>query len=475
MDDILHRLFHDRAVITYPLGLILAVAVTMHVLLRKRELASAAGWIGFAWFAPISGSLAYFLLGVNRVQRRARKLRQNFRATDKRAPHGRQGLGDGHLAPLQRGIGHLTGREILAGNKVDIYQDGEAAYPPMLAAIAAARHSIGMSSYIFRDDDWGGRFIAALAEAHGRGVQVRVLIDGIGGGWLRSPAYRRLRARGVPAARFLHSPLPWRMPFLNLRSHAKNLVIDGAIGFTGGMNIADANVSATHSPAPVHDTHFRVEGPVVAQLMEAFAADWCFATEEDLQGQAWFPALTEQGDVPARVATSGPDEDIEKLEFAILQAVTCARDSIMIMTPYFLPDDRLAAALSLAAMRGVAVDVVVPQRSDHRLVDWALRANVGPMLSDGIRVWRCPPPFRHSKAMTVDGRWCLIGSCNWDIRSFRLNFEMCVEAYSEELAAALDRFMTACRGEALVQSELARRGMAARLRDAAARLLLPYL
>ncbi len=475
MNDILHRLFQDRAALTYPVGLGLAILVTAHVLLRKRELASAAGWIGFAWFAPVSGSLAYFLLGVNRVKRRARKLRFDSPSSDPQAVDLALGDDGRHLEPLQRGVRVLTGRPLLLGNAVETYQCGDQAYPPMLDAIASARRSIGMSSYIFRDDVWGGRFINALTQAHARGVQVRVLIDGIGGGWLRSPAYRRLRKSGVPAERFLHSPLPWRMPFLNLRSHRKTLIVDGSVGFTGGMNIADENVMAARPPAPVQDTHFRLAGPVVAQLSEAFASLWSFSGGEDLDGEAWFPDLSPGEGAPARIVTSGPDEDIEKLEFAMLQAASCARTRIAIMTPYFLPDDRLAAALSLAVMRGVAVDVIVPARTNHVLVDWALRANVGPLLADGVRVWRCPPPFRHSKVMTVDSHWVLVGSCNWDIRSFRLNFELCVEVYDSELAASLEAFMASCRGDVLTREELDHRRLPTQLRDAGARLLLPYL
>jgi cardiolipin synthase len=471
MNDLLSWLSHIRPGVALVAGPVLACLVTLHVLLRKREVASAMGWIGFAWFAPLSGSLAYFMLGVNRVQRRARRLRQGGRpqqagAMDRSAPI------DHHLDALERGIRRITGRPVLAGNRIAVFHDGDEAYPAMLAAIGAAERSIGLSSYIFHDDVWGGRFIDALAAAHGRGIAVRVLIDGIGGGWLRSPAYHHLRRRGVPAARFLHSPLPWRMPFLNLRSHRKLLVLDGRVAFTGGMNISDLNVMASHPANPVQDTHFRVDGPLVCQLADAFAQDWAFAADEDLTGQAWFPDLPEGPGAAARVVDSGPDEDIEKIEFAMLQAVACARRSIAIMTPYFLPDDRLVAALSLAAMRGVAVDVVIPQKSDHRLVDWAAGANSGPLLADGVRIWRCPPPFRHSKAMTVDGLWCIVGSCNWDIRSFRLNFELCVESYDPELTAQLDALMVRCRGTAF---SVAGRSVPVRLRDAGARLLLPYL
>jgi cardiolipin synthase len=413
------------------------------------------------------------VLGVNRVRRRARQGRPRRDPPDD--PSEFLPIGDERVHMLQRGVGRITGRPVTAGNTVQIYSGGDEAYPPMLQAIAAARRSVGLSSYIFRDDTWGGRFIAALVEAQRRGVAVRVVIDGIGGGWLLSRTYHRLRREGVPAARFFHSLLPWRMPFLNLRTHKKILVVDGSVGFTGGMNIADENVMSTQPKRPVLDTHFRVEGQVVGQLTQAFLRDWAFTTGEEIDDAAWHTDSAVGPGAPARVINSGPDEDIEKVEFAVLEAVACAQSSIVLMTPYFLPDERLVTALALAAMRGVALDVVIPERSNKIVVDWATRANVGPLLSSGVRIWRSPLPFRHSKLMTVDGEWCLIGSSNWDIRSFRLNFELCIELYDRSLAASLSAMMERCHGRPLTRADLDGRSIAVRLRDAAARLLLPYL
>ncbi len=477
MTELWLTLLHIRHDIVFPLGLVLALCVSLHVLLRKREVATAVGWIGLAWFAPFTGAAVYYVFGINRVQRRARRLRPGAGGPSAPPSATTERDGDTHLAALRAGNGRVSGHNLLGGNAIAMYQNGDAGYPAMLEAIAAAEASVGLSSYLFENDLWGGRFIDALADAQKRGLAVRVLIDGIGGGWVRSPAYHALRRRGVPAQRFLHSPLPWRMPFLNLRSHKKILVVDGRIGFTGGLNVADDNVLAGHPKTPVQDTHFRFAGPVVGQLVEAFAQDWQFATGETLGGDAWFPVLSanEAASVASRVIGSGPDEDVEKIEFAILQAVACARESIAVMTPYFLPDERLGAALSLAAMRGVQVDVVMPQRSNQKMVDWAARANVGPILSDGVRVWLSPPPFRHSKLMVVDGEWFLVGSCNWDIRSFRLNFELCVESYGAADAASVAAFVHQCRGARLTEADLQARSLPVRLRDALARLCMPYL
>jgi cardiolipin synthase len=268
------------------------------------------------------------------------------------------------------------------------------------------------------------------------------------------------------------------MPFLNLRSHKKILAVDGRLGFTGGLNIGAENLTRLQPPHPVFDTHFRIEGPVVEQLVEVFADDWSFVTGESLEGDAWFPGPRPAADPTAgtaRVVTSGPNQDLEKIEFMILSAVACARSRIRIMTPYFLPDERIITALALASYRGVEVDVVLPEHSNHPTLDWATRVQIGPLLSAGCRIWTHPPPFDHSKLMTVDGSWCLLGSSNWDVRSFRLNFELDLEVYDTGLAQRIDALILAQQGSRLTQSVLDARTVAARLRDGAARLMLPYL
>lgn len=457
-----------------PLHLAIALAVTAHALLRKRDVGAAMGWIGLVWLTPFVGGLLYFVLGINRVQRRAARL--NRRSQRHTHPRDLPDVDtDERLEPLQRGIGRLSRRALEVGNALDTFQNGDEAYPAMIEAIDAARRSIGLSTYIFDTDETGTLFIAALRRAVERGVAVRVIVDGVGGNWILSKAFHALRRAGVPAGRFLHSPLPWRMPLVNLRSHKKILVVDGSIGFTGGMNIADDNVMARHTKHPVEDTHFRVTGPVVAQLVDAFVDDWAFVAGEQLEGEAWFPAIEPSGAAKARVITSGPDQDLEKIEFSAMQAISCARSSIYVMTPYFLPDERLITALALAAMRGVSVHVVMPSRSNHILVDWAARANLGSVLRDGVNVWLGGPPFRHTKAMVIDGDWALIGSANWDLRSLRLNFELCMEVYDSAFAQALQHFVTSHRGAPLTNKDLKSRPLPIRLRDAAVRLMMPYL
>lgn len=448
----------------------LAAAVTVHVLLYKRSVGAAVSWIGIAWLSPFLGGLLYAIMGINRVKRRAQRLKRQhlpFAAAGSAATVPRDSL-----TPLEYAVGRLTGLPSKPGNLVEMLHSGDEAYPRMLAEIAGAKTSVGLCSYIFRDDSAGEKFHSALIEAQRRGVKVCVLIDGVGGGYFWSGTYNRLRKAGVPVARFLHSYFPWRTPFVNLRNHRKLLVIDGRVAFTGGLNIGAENVVAGNPAHPVRDTHFRIEGPVVEQLTDAFADDWQFTTGEQLD-EAWFPRLEPVGTVLARVVPSGPDEDMEQIEFVTLHAISCARESIRVVTPYFLPGEPLTMALGLAAMRGIAVDILLPENSNHAILDWARRVPLRPLIEAGCRVWMMPAPFDHSKLMTIDDSWSFIGSANWDTRSFRLNFELNVELHDAAFARQIVESMKP--QHCLTLAEIDGDPLPIRLRNSAARLLQPYL
>ena len=321
-------------------------------------------------------------------------------------------------------------------------------------------------------------FVEALARAVGRGVEVRVLIDGVGARYSHPPIARELRAHRVPVARFLPPAIPMPLPYFNLRNHRKLLVIDGRVGFCGGLNIRDACLLATHRADATQDIHFRVQGPVIGHLLSTFKFDWEFATRERLTGSPWTPAPdADAGSLVARGIADGPDEDFETLLMTILGGLAEARRSVRIVTPYFLPDPTLIAALRVAALRGVQVDIVLPERGNLRLVQWAASAQLAQVLSWGCRVYLSPAPFDHSKLLVIDNAWSLVGSANWDPRSLRLNFEYDVECYSADFAARLDAIIDAkianCR--LLPLAEIGAYSMLRRFRDGVAWLAQPYL
>jgi cardiolipin synthase len=466
----------------------IAIAASGHVVLTKREVRSAIGWVGIIWLAPLVGSLLYVLFGVNRIQRRAQKLRADrpemrISPGDAAGPatRVRAHLGDdaAHLEQLVQVVDEVTGRPLLSGNKVEPLIDGEVCYPAMLAAIAGAQRSIAFSTFIFDNDRAGEMFLEALRDALQRGVEVRVLIDSVGSRYTFPSIVGKLRRAGLNVARFLPTLVPGSFRYANMRSHRKILVVDGRLGFTGGMNVREGCLLKLEPPARhlVQDLHFQIAGPVVADLQRVFVEDWHFSTGELLQGELWFPPIETAGPILARGVPDGPDEDLDKLPLTILGALSCAQRTVRIVTPYFLPDLLITTALNVAAMRGVEVDIVLPRENNQKLVAWAMNATLPQVLERGCRVWFTPPPFDHTKLMLVDGLWTLLGSANWDARSLRLNFEFNVECYDRGLTARMEQLVQQkiATAQRVTIADLEGRLFPLRLRDNIVRLMTPYL
>jgi len=463
-------------------GIVVTLATAGHVILNKRDVRAAIGWTGLVVLSPFLGATAYYFLGINRIRRRAARLASGRaeHAADAESgsplPQELERLGSS-LRRLSRVVEKATETTLSRGNAVTPLVNGDRGYPEMLRAIETAKRSVAMATYIFDDDYAGGLFVDALAEAEQRGVEVRVLVDGVGARYSRPPITRRLARRGVTCAQFLRSRIPLRNPYMNLRNHRKILVVDGRVAFVGGLNIREGCLIERPSRHPTQDVHFRVEGPVVQQIFPIFAEDWHFTTRERLCGPAWDDATTSAGPLVARAIADGPDEDFETVRWTLLAALGAAQRSVRIVTPYFLPEAPLISALQLAAMRGIEVDIVLPEVNNLRFVQWASTAQLWQVLQHGCRVWLSRPPFDHSKIMVVDGAWTLVGSANWDARSLRLNFEIALECYDETLAGKLiqlsDEKIRHARPVTL--EEVDSRSVPVRLRDGVARLLSPYL
>ncbi len=463
----------------------MSVAATVHIVLYKRDTRSAVGWVGLVWLVPVVGAVLYILLGINRIRRKARALKAGQGAfTPVVAAAGpvavlTEGLGNEYeyFQALESLVEKNVGQPLLAGNRIEPFMDGDTAFPEMIRAIDEAEHTVTLITYIFDNDHAGGLFLHAMRKAVNRGVDVRVIVDAAGVRYSLPTITGKLRRAGVRVVRFLPTLVPWRLPFMNLRNHRKILVADGRVGFTGGMNIREGLLLESDPRSPVRDLHFRLEGPVVAHLQEAFAADWYFCTGERLEGENWFPVLEPVGAALARGIPDGPDEDFEKLPWTLHGALAVARHSVCIMTPYFLPDQSMIAALNIAAMRGVRVDIIMPSVNNFPFMKWAATHQLWQMLEHGCRVWLTPPPFDHSKLMLVDGVWMLFGSGNWDQRSMLLNFEFNVECYDPDLARRLEQFTASCIGEAqeVTLEGVNSRSIPVKLRDGISRLFAPYL
>lgn len=468
------------------LTLFVSIITSGYVILYKRDSRAAVIWVAFIWLAPIIGSISYLAFGVNRVRLRARALRgksawyQPVPPTIDCEPHHGGDLLPKELESLKT-LADFTGKvvekQLVPGNHLKILVNGDEAYPAMLKGIQDAQRTISFCTYIFDNDAWGKKFADALGRAVARGVQVRVLIDDAGARYSWPSIVKRLRELNVPTVRFLPTFAPWRLMTMNLRTHRKIMVVDGTVGFTGGMNIRQGHVLREPAKRHVQDLHFRVEGPVVHQLQEAFADDWYFATHKHLEGADWFPELHKVGSIYARALVAGPDKNFEKLRWAIQGALACAQQRVQIVTPYFIPDQSLISALNTTAMRGVSVDIIMPSKNNLPYVDWASRAMWWQVLERGCRIWLTPPPFDHSKLMLVDDSWAMIGSANWDPRSLRLNFELNVECYGKEFAAEVASIIQRKMKKSwqITLHDVDSRPISIRLRDGLARLLSPYL
>lgn len=464
----------------------LAIGVTIHAVLWKRDIRATIAWTGLAWLSPLFGAGAYVCFGVNRIQRKASSLdlrnawqeEPELLLTDSGVEEGERWAAEHpNLAGLEIVGQNLTGKPLLPGNTIEPLIDGDEAYPAMLDAICGAQKSVTLLSYIFDSDRAGNEFLDALVDADKRGIQVRVLIDDIGSRYSRPNMVRRLKAAGVRTMSFLPTHFPRLPTYANLRNHRKILVVDGVVGFTGGTNIREGHCLGLNPPFPIQCLHFRLRGPIVTHLQEAFATDWAFAGGESLSGQPWFAQPQRSGTIWARGISHGPDEDFTKMADIIFAALSIAKRHVRIVTPYFLPDASLVQALTVTALRGARVEIFLPSDNNIPLVQWAATAQLWQMLEKRCRVFVTPPPFDHTKLMVVDDYWALIGSTNWDPRSLRLNFEFNVECYDHALAKRLNEIVDRKAQEAkeITIEDVNARSFPVRLRDGLARLLSPYL
>ncbi len=452
-----------------------ATIASAHAILHKRNPRAAFGWVALIWLSPFVGTLLYCIFGVNRIDRRLTSMQASTTETEAFATPVPAVVKK--RTNLVNYVNHIVPNPIAGGNQITPLQNGEVAYAKMLAAIDTATQSICLMTYIFDNDAAGQRFFAALSRAKARGVAIRVLVDDVGARYSWPSIDSLLRRQGIATARFLPTRLPWRLAYMNLRNHRKIMVVDGKIGFVGGMNIRQGHMIKEGPKHAIEDLHFRVEGPVVEQIQRVFAKDWAFTTNERLTTERWFQEIATVGEAWARGIADGPDADFETIRWTICGAITSARRSIHIVTPYFLPDFGLMTLLTVAAMSRVHVEIILPKVNNLKLVQWAATANLNSLIEHGCKVYLSSPPFDHTKIFIVDDYWSFIGSSNWDARSLRLNFEFNLECYDTELAAKLRTIVDDKRKRSTrVTSEtLSSRHFLVKLRDASAKLFSPYL
>jgi cardiolipin synthase len=438
---------------------------------RREPVATLAWLLGLAWL-PVLGWAVYWWLGPQRIHRRKlKRLRARLALAEATLPP----VGDPSEAGQERLIERSTGYAPTRATAIDLLTGGERTYEALFAAVADARETIHLEYYIYEPDGVGTRLRDLLAERARAGVEVRLLLDGLGSRRCSPGFLRPLREAGAEVAWFhplKAGHLLWR-PTLNLRTHRKIAVIDGRIGFTGGVNISDTQ-SERASASAFHDLHLKLGGDVVRALQLAFAEDWHYAAGRKLTDPRYWPAQP-PGPIRCQLIPSGPDNPLAPIHRVHVEALHNAKRRVWLMTPYFVPDAAVLLALTSAALSGLDVRLLVPRINDNRVVRAAARSFYPELLVAGVRVFEFQPRMLHGKALLVDDEIALIGSANVDPRSFWLNFELSVLARDAGVAAAL-----AARIEAdLAQSKEVPRGWRPgglqAYTDSAARLLAPIL
>jgi cardiolipin synthase A/B len=471
----------DRPGIAGSLALLnigLVAGTIVWILTVKREPTSAIAWCLLVLFLPVLGIFLFVLLGYQSVHvplRRKRRHAAGFR--DRPRTPTRASAADGYegLAGLAQRLG---AEPMTDGNAVELYHDGESAYTAMLAAIRTAERHIHMQFFITRSDESGVRFMTALAERARAGVEVRFLYDAVGSWRLHTRVLNILTEAGGRALPYLTllNPLRRRIQ-INLRNHRKLVIVDGRVGFTGGLNIGDEYLGRSPFFGPWRDTFARIEGPAVAGLQRVFAEDWDFSADEDLSADTYYPPARKAGAAKVQVAWSGPDQDIKTIREVYLAAVMRAHERVWVATPYFVPDAGLFDAVCLAARMGCDVRVLCPFRPDKWLPHLAGRYNWIELLRAGGKVYQYTAGFMHAKVLLIDDVWSSVGTPNLDNRSLHLNFEVTCLIESEEVQKELERqFLKDLEVSIRLDPEVyVHRPFVAKMAENACRLLSPVL
>lgn len=462
--------------------------LSVWIVMQKRAPVSTMSWILSLALLPFAGFVIYYFLGPQRLKKqRLKRLRSRagegpgaaeralLREAAEKAPTALRQVAALGTAACGLPVSSATSVELLSG--------GVRTFDSIFEAVRGARHHIHLEYYIFEPDQIGTLLRDLLVHKAGQGVTVRLLVDALGSQRLGRKFLAPLQAAGGHVAFFHDTRIGRRLrPVTNYRTHRKIVVCDGAIGFTGGVNITDEEDRRTRRDA-YHDVHLRIEGSAVRWLQTTFLEDWAYTTGEYPKDTR--PALphllpqalpdAEAGDIPVQIVTSGPDTTLEPIHRMHVAAINASTQRAWLTTPYFVPGEPALMALTSAALRGVDVRLLVPRRSDSLIVSAAARSYYDELIAAGVRIWEYKARMLHSKTLVVDDNCAMAGTANFDNRSFRLNFEVMAVVYGPALAGPLaSQFKTDLRNATAVRADRPQRFLM-RLADATARLFSPLL
>jgi cardiolipin synthase A/B len=473
--------------IIFFLNILLAIIV---IFLERRDPSATWAWILVLFFIPILGFIMYLLFGQNL----SRKKMFYWEDRDK---VGIEPLIEEQMAQLnQRSFPfqnpteeksrdlihmHLINNDAIFSqqNEVQIFSDGKEKFHSLFHDIEMAQDHVHLQYYIIKNDQLGKRLMTVLAQKARAGVKVRVLYDELGSRSLRKSFFKELRQSGGEVEAFFPSKLPLVNLRLNYRNHRKLAIIDGKIGYVGGFNVGDEYLGLNKRFGYWRDTHVRILGQAVHPIQTRFILDWNQASyRHDINySPRYFPKPNSSGNVGLQIVTSGPDSEWEQIKNGYIKMISLAKESIVIQTPYFIPDASLLDALKIASLCGVDVRIMIPNKPDHMFVYWATYFYIGEMLKAGARIFIYEKGFIHSKSIVVDHEIASVGTANIDVRSFRLNFEVNAFIYNKEFSKELtDHFYDDMNSSKELTLEAYRkRSVKIQLKESISRLLSPIL
>lgn len=425
----------------------LVVFTAIVIILERRDPAKTLAWLLILIFLPIVGFVLYLTFGrqfrKRRMTKKKRVLNNYIYPLDAAFSEGRIDF-PWMTKSKERLINLILNNAefpVTLHNDVQILADGEAAFAAFIEAISAARQHIHLETYILRNDEIGAKISGLLKTKAGEGVKVRVIYDALGSRALSASYLSELREAGVKIEPFFPVRLTFLQNKINYRNHRKILVVDGEVGFVGGLNIGDEYLGRDPAIGRWRDNHLRLQGNAVYFLQRIFLQDWYFITKESLEDNfpCLFPAEGYPGDKVVQITASGPDTHWETIMQVYYYAIATAQKSIYLVSPYFVPNESILTALQTAALSGVDVKILLPAKSDHKIVELAARSYLEELMETGVEIYLYQNGFLHSKLLMIDGLIASVGSANMDQRSFNLNFEVNALLYSEELTQRLER------------------------------------
>ncbi|MEO8161471.1 MAG: cardiolipin synthase [Arenimonas sp.] len=463
------------------LELVYAIVLATWVVMQKREPAATLAWVFSLLFLPYLGFFIFYFFGPRKIRRSESRRRGSYDAVRKAySPADAQATAESPhdlSVQLTRLVQFATGMPLSTCTSIKLLVNGSPKYDAVIEDINAARKHVHMEYYIYAGDRTGTLIRDALDAALKRGVTVRLLMDGAGSFGTTDQFLKPLLDAGAELSIF-HPVLrgvPNLRPLLNFRSHRKIVVIDGRIGFTGGINVTDDENDRLNPDSYFRDLHTRIEGEAVAWMQRIFLEDWHYASGKTPQGADLFPPEP-AGKCAVQMIPSGPDNSCEPIHRACLAGIHVADKRVWLSTPYFVPTSPALYAISSAAMRGLDVRVMIPKNSDSKLVDLAARSYYEPLLKAGVRVFEYQPRMLHSKVLIVDEAFAILGSANFDNRSFRTNFEMSMAVHEKDIVSELEKVWKQDESESMeVLKDRPRASFPRRLGEAVARLASPLL